>query len=87
MFRDLCKTPPFAQIALKLHFVPASGSNFKPQNTQCIPAFKIFALTRGIHAPRPSGNLAVVQFCYPAELPLNLNKIERFAKVSFLPVR
>jgi hypothetical protein len=41
--RDLCKTPPFAQIALKLHFVPASDLNFKPQNTQCIPAFKIFA--------------------------------------------
>jgi len=36
--------PPFAQIALKLHCVSASDSNFKPRNTQCIPAFKIFAL-------------------------------------------
>ncbi len=65
-----------------LHFVPASDSDFKPRNTQCIPAFKIFALTRGIHAPRPSGKIDFVQFRYPAELPLNLNKIEHFSKVS-----
>jgi hypothetical protein len=24
--------------------IPATGSNFNPQNTQCIPAVKIFAL-------------------------------------------
>ena len=28
------------------------------------------------------GSLAAVQFCCPAELPLNLNKIEHFSKVS-----
>ena len=46
--------------------IPVSDSNFNPQNTQCIPAcpvgpadrtgvVKIFALTRGVHAPRPIG--------------------------------
>jgi hypothetical protein len=45
---------------------------------QCIPVVKILALTRGIHAPRPYGQLAGVQFCYPAELPLTLNKLKRF---------
>jgi len=29
-----------------------------------------------------AGSLAAVQFRYPAELPLNLNKTEHFAKVS-----
>jgi hypothetical protein len=75
--RDLCKTSPFAQIALKLHFVPASESNFMRRNAQCIQALKMFALAQDIHAPYPAGNLTVVQFSYPAELPLNLNKIER----------
>jgi len=36
IFWDLCKTPTFRPIS-------ASGSNFNPQNTQCIPAVKIFA--------------------------------------------
>jgi len=31
-----------------------------------------------------TGNLTVVQFRYPAELLLNLNKIEYFSKVSLL---
>jgi len=26
--------------------IPASGSNFNPQNTQCIPVVKIFAFLR-----------------------------------------
>jgi len=29
-----------------------------------------------------TGSLTAVQFCYPAELPLALNKIEHFSKVS-----
>jgi hypothetical protein len=29
-----------------------------------------------------AGSLTAVQFCYPAELSLDLNKIERFSKVS-----
>ena len=29
-----------------------------------------------------TGSLAAVQFCYPAELSLALNKIEHFSKVS-----
>jgi len=29
-----------------------------------------------------TGSLTVVQFCYPAELPLNSNKNYYFAKVS-----
>ena len=41
--RDLSKTAPFAQIALTLHFVPASGSNVNPRKTQCIPVVKFFA--------------------------------------------
>jgi len=48
-----------------------------------MPVVKIFLLTRGVHAPRPWGSLTAVQFRYPAELPLNLSKIERFSKVSF----
>ena len=44
----------------------------------------IFALTRGIHVPRPSGKIDFVQFRYPAELPLRLNKIESFSKVSLI---
>jgi hypothetical protein len=41
-----------------------SGSNFNPQNTQCMDAcpdfigvVKIFALTRDVHVPRPKGQL------------------------------
>ena len=29
-----------------------------------------------------TGSLTAVQFCYPAELPLNLNKNEHFSKVA-----
>jgi len=44
MTRDFCKTLPFAQLALKSFTkVPVSGSNFNPQNTQCIPVVKLFA--------------------------------------------
>jgi hypothetical protein len=38
MLRDLCKTPPFAS-----RYCGTLGSNFNPQNTQCIPVVKIFA--------------------------------------------
>jgi hypothetical protein len=31
-----------------------------------------------------AGSLTAVQFCYPAELSLALNKIEHFSKVSNL---
>jgi hypothetical protein len=43
----------------KLSFSPisASDSNFNPRNTQCMSVVKIFVLTRGFHAPRPSGQL------------------------------
>jgi hypothetical protein len=41
-------------------------------------------LTRGFHALALAGSLTAVQFRYPAELPLNLNKIEHFSKASFL---
>jgi len=47
---------------------------------------KIFALTRGVHAPRPTGSLTAVQFRYPAELLLALNKIEYFSKASLLKI-
>ena len=53
------KTAPFCPI-------PVSGSNFDPRNTQCIPVVKIFALTRGFHAPRPYGQLdscPILLFC------------------------
>jgi len=30
------------------------SSNVNPRNTKCIPVVKIFALTRGVHAPRPT---------------------------------
>ena len=30
-----------------------------------------------------TGSMTAVQFCYPAELPLNVNKNEHFSKVSF----
>jgi len=33
LIRDLCKTPPFAQLALRFTKVPAPDSNFKPRNT------------------------------------------------------
>jgi hypothetical protein len=36
--RDLCKTPPFVS-----RYCGTLGSNFNPQNTQCIPVVKIFA--------------------------------------------
>jgi len=73
--------------------IPASGSNFNPQNTQCIPAcpvgpadrtgvVKIFALTRGIHAPRPGGQLDSCPNLLSCRFALVLNKIERFSKVS-----
>jgi hypothetical protein len=29
-----------------------------------------------------AGSLAAVQFCFPAELPLALNKNEHFSKIS-----
>jgi hypothetical protein len=87
--------------------IPASGSNFNPQNTHCIRAcpvkceayfsgvVKIFTLTRGVHAPRPSGqlnscpNLLSCRFVLGLEPRLNMKfgfnwagKIERFSKVS-----
>ena len=31
------------------------AGSFYPRNTQCMPAVKIFVLTRGVHAPRPCG--------------------------------
>jgi len=34
-----------------------------------------------------TGSLTAVQFRYPAELPLNLNKIEHFSKVSWFLLR
>jgi hypothetical protein len=64
--------------------IPASGSNFNPQNTQCIPVVKIFALTRGIHAPRPCGQLDSCPILLSCRIALALNKIERFSKVSGL---
>jgi hypothetical protein len=58
--------------------ISASGSNFNPRNAQCMSLVKIFALTRGIHAPRLTGSMIAFQFCYPAELPLTLNKLKCF---------
>jgi hypothetical protein len=48
--------------------ISASGSNFNPQNTQCIPVVKIFAFLPS----SPEGYAGQV----------NLNKNEHFAKVS-----
>jgi hypothetical protein len=55
------QNPPFCPIS-------ASGSNFNPQNTKCIPVVKIFAFPSGAQALRAGG--------------LNLNKNEDFSKVS-----
>jgi len=33
--------------------------------------------------PALTGSLTAVQFCYPAELPLTLNKLKRFETGSF----
>jgi hypothetical protein len=75
--------------------IPASGSNFNPQNTTCIPVVKIFALTRGVHAPRPYGQLEICPIVLSCRIALGLEprlnikygfnwaeKIERFSKVS-----
>ena len=62
--------------------ISASGSNFNPQNTQCIPVVKIFALTRGVHAPRPYGQLESCPILLSCRIALALNKIEQFSKVS-----
>jgi hypothetical protein len=63
--------------------IPASGSYFNPQNTKCIPVVKIFALTRGVHAPRPCGQLDGCPILLSCRIALALNKIEHFSKVSF----
>jgi hypothetical protein len=45
---------------------------------------KIIALTRGIHAPRPCGQLDSCPILLSCRIALALNKIERFSKVSFI---
>ena len=45
---ELLQSAPFCPISV-------SGSNFNPRNTKCMPAVKIFVLTRGVHAPCPNG--------------------------------
>jgi len=86
--------------------IPESDSNFNPQNTQCILAcpvgpadrtgvVKIFALTRGVHAPRPYGQLDSCPILLSCRIVLGLeprlnikygfnwaSKIEHFSKVS-----
>ncbi len=55
---------------------PASGSNFNPRNTQCIPACPVGPADRtGVVNPPKFGGGSPF---------LALNKIERFAKVSFI---
>jgi hypothetical protein len=75
--------------------IPASGSNFNPQNTLCIPVVKIFALTRGVLAPRPCGQLDSCPILLSCRIVLGLEprlnikyrfnwagKIGHFSKVS-----
>ncbi len=82
--RNLYKTSPFAQslrqtqiLVLKILKVFLRLHAVKRQR-------QILALTLpqscGIAL---AGSLTAVQFRFPAELPLNLNKIEHFSKVSF----
>ncbi len=78
-----------------LHITPfcsisASGPNFNPQNTQCIPAVArseatalYYRVDSELPCPSPCRvRLRQIQFCYPAKLLLNLNEIEHFSKVS-----
>ena len=66
--------------------ISASDSNFKPQNTKCIRAcpvkceayfsgvVKIFALTRGVHAPRPYGQLDSCPILLSCRIVLDLEQ-------------
>ena len=68
--------------------IPASGSNFNPQNTQCIPVVKIFALTRGVHAPRPYGQLGSCPILLSCRIVLGLEQNWAFFKgLHFYPVK
>jgi len=54
--------------------ISASGSNFNPQNTQCIPVVKIFALTRDVHVPRPKGQLGSCPILLSRRIALELEQ-------------
>jgi hypothetical protein len=60
----------------KLSFSPisVSDSNFNPRNTTSIPVVKIFVLTRGIHAPRPGGQLDSCPNLLSCRFALDLNE-------------
>jgi hypothetical protein len=60
--------------------ISVSVSNFNPQNTRCIPVVKIFALTRGIHAPRPYGQLNRCPILLSCRIALELKQKWAFFK-------
>ncbi len=61
----------------------ASGSDFNPQNTQCIPAAKIFAFDSGHPCPfTAAGPPSASPILLSCRIVLNWNRIEHFSKVS-----
>ncbi len=63
--------------------ITASGSDFNPQNTQCIPAVKIFAFDSGHPCPfTAAGPPPASPILLSCRIVLTLNKIGRFSKVS-----
>jgi hypothetical protein len=85
MFHILCIETFAKRPLLHNSCVPAerdlsTGSNFNPQNTQCIPVVKIFALTRGVHAPRPYGQLNSCPIMLSCRIVLGLEQNWSFFK-------
>jgi len=97
MFHILCIETFAKRPLLHNSCVPAerdlsTGSNFNPQNTQCIRAgpvkceayfsgvVKIFALTRGVHAPRPYGQLESCPIMLSCRIVLGLEQNWSFFK-------
>ncbi|PQP35017.1 hypothetical protein C6A37_04725 [Desulfobacteraceae bacterium SEEP-SAG9] len=65
--RDLCKTGLFARFWCQAQILIL-------KIRECIPAVKVFALTRGFHAPRPYGQPDCCPILLSCRIALELGK-------------